>query len=88
MEAPKLPVPDGALARMVVMTPTDTLVANRAMISPLMARNAARGLSESRRPARRAAGRWARRAMSREPTMVSHGPAMTRPAMIRKQPEK
>ena len=42
------------------MIPTETLVANRAMISPLMARNAARGLSESRRPARRAAGRLVR----------------------------
>ena len=70
------------------MIPTDTLVANRAMMSPLMARKAARGLSESRRPARSTDGRPARRAMTREPTMVSHGPAMTSPAMISRHPEK
>ena len=70
------------------MTPTDTLVAKRAIISPLMARKPARGLSESRRPAISVAAPLVRRAMAREPTMVSQGPAMSSPAMIKKQPVK
>src|SRR6478736_3829937 len=52
---------DGSLLyKMVVITPTDTLVAKRAMISPLMARKEARGLSARRRPASSTAGRSAR----------------------------
>jgi hypothetical protein len=34
----------------------------------------------------RVAGRLARRAMTREAAMVSHGPAMTSPAMIKRIP--
>ena len=82
--APPLGAP--RLATIVVITPTATVVTNRARTSPLMARNPARGLSASRRAAMSVAGRWARRAMTREPTMVSQGPAMTSPTMISRKP--
>ena len=61
------------------MIPTETLATNRARMSPLIARKAARGLSDSRRPAMSTDGRLVRRAMTREPTMVSHGPAIDQP---------
>ena len=66
------------------MIPTATLVTNRARTSPLIARNPAlRVVGQPPRGDQR--GRpLARRAISRAPTMVSHGPATTSPA-IRKQ---
>jgi len=71
---------------MVVITPADALEMKSATMSPLTARNAARGLSERRRPAMSRAGRLVRRAMIREMSMVSHGPAMTSPAMASTKP--
>jgi hypothetical protein len=75
-------------ARIVVVIPIAALVMNRARISPLTDRNAARGLSPSRRPAMSAAGLLVRRARTRDPTMVSHGPAMTTPAIVSRNPRK
>ena len=68
------------------MMPTVTLVTNRATTSPLIARNPALGLSASRRAAISGAGRWARRAISRAPAMVSHGPATISPASRSRNP--
>ena len=75
-----------SLAFWVVMPATATVVMNRARTRPLTARNAARGSSASRRAAISAPGRLVRRAMIRAPVIVSHGPAMTRPTMISRQP--
>ena len=57
----------------VVITPTATLVTKSASMRPLIARKPAFGLSARRRAAMSAAGRLARRAITRAPTMVSHG---------------
>ena len=65
---------------------TATVMMNSARTRPLTARNAARGSSASRRAAISAPGRLARRAMTRAPAIVSHGPAMTRPIMISAKP--
>jgi hypothetical protein len=80
--------PAGAprFATNVVMTPTATLVTKSASTSPLIARNPVCGLSASRRPAISMAGRRVHRRMALEPIMVSHGPAMTSPAMTTKKP--
>ena len=51
-----------------------------------MNRKAALGLSRSRRPAMRVAGRLARFAMSREPAVVNHGPARTSPTIRSTKP--
>ena len=74
------------LATIVVITPTATLVTKSASMMPLIARKPAFGLSASRRAAMSVAGRLARRAMTRAPTIVSHGPARTRPAMMSRSP--
>ena len=55
---------------------------------PLIARKAARGLSESRRPAMSMAGLLARLAMTRAPAIISHGPAIISPVMSRRNPRK
>lgn len=65
----------------VPITPTATVVTNSASITPLTARNPADGLSASRRAAISAAGRPARAAIARAPTMVSHGPPVISPTM-------
>ena len=75
-------------ARIVVVIPTATLVMNKATMSPLIERNAARGLSPSRRPAMSAAGLLVCRARTCDPTMVSHGPAMTTPTIVSRNPRK
>ena len=71
---------------MVVMIPTVAVAMKSATMSPLTARNAARGLSESRRPAMRTAGRPVLRASMREISMVIQGPAMTSPTMTSRKP--
>src|SRR5262249_18435893 len=76
------------VATSVVITPTATLVTNRASTSPLIARNPDRGSSASRRPAISAAGRRARRDTSRERAVVSHGPATTSPTMTSRKPRQ
>lgn len=57
-----------------------------ASTSPLTARKPAFGSSASRRPAISTVGRPVRRAISRAPTMVSHGPASTSPPRISTMP--
>ena len=64
---------------MELSAPTTALEMNRAITSPLMNRKAVFGLSRSRRPAMSVAGRPARFTMRREPAVVNHGPASTRP---------
>ncbi len=81
--------PTGAgprLATIVVITPTATLVTKSASMMPLIARKPAFGLSARRRAAMSVAGRLAYRAMTRAPTIVNHGPAKTRPAMMSSRP--
>ena len=73
-------------ATMEAMTPKAELATKRATMSPLTARKAARGLSARRRPAISVAGRAARRARTRDPTMVSQGPATMSPARVRTNP--
>src|SRR5690242_21695801 len=70
------------LAFHVVMPTTATVVMNRASTRPLTARKAALGSSARRRAAISVPGRLVRRAMGRAAAMVSHGPAMARPAMM------
>ena len=74
------------LATIVVITPTATLVTKSASMMPLIARKPAFGLSARRRAAMSVAGRLAYRAITRAPTIVSHGPAKTRPAMMSSRP--
>src|SRR5579872_6754148 len=76
---PALPPPELLEARTELRAPMAALVTNRASTSPLTKRKAALGLSRSRRPAMRVAGRFARVVMSRDPAVVNHGPARTSP---------
>src|SRR6266404_8325801 len=71
------------LASCVVMATTATVVMNRASTRPLTARKAALGSSARRRAAISVPGRLVHRAMALAAAMVSHGPAMNRPAMMR-----
>src|SRR3984957_4936112 len=66
----------------VAIATTAAVVMSRASTRPLTARKAALGSSARRRAAISVAGRLASRAITRAATMVSHGPAMTRPTMI------
>ncbi len=68
----------------VAMATTAAVVMSRASTRPLTARKAALGSSARRRAAISVAGRLASRAITRAATMVSHGPATTRPTMIRR----
>ena len=77
-----------SLASCVVMATTATVVMNRASTRPLTARKAALGSSARRRAAISAPGRLVRRAMTRAAAMVSHGPAMTRPTMMSRKPDR
>ena len=70
------------------MMPTADVATNSARIRPLTARNPAFGLSPSRRAAISVASRLVRRAISRAPIMVSHGPAITSPAVITRKPDR
>ena len=74
------------LVSCVAISAAATVKMNSARTRPLTARNAARGSSASRRAAISAPGRLARRARTRAPAIVSHGPAMTRPIMISAKP--
>ena len=76
---PALPPPGLLAAAIELRAPITALVMKSASTSPLMNRKAARGLSRSRRPAMRVAGRFARLVMSREPAVVNHGPAEISP---------
>src|ERR1700722_14512440 len=69
-------------ASWVAMATTAAVVMSRASTRPLTAQKAALGSSARRRAAISVAGRFASRAMPRAATIVSHGPAMTRPTMI------
>ena len=70
------------LASCVVMATTATVVMNRASTRPLTARKAALGSSARRRAAISVPGPLVQRAMALAAAMVSHGPAMSRPAMM------
>ena len=74
------------LVSWVASSAAATVKMNSARTTPLTARNAARGSSASRRAAIRVPGRLARRAMTRAPAIVSHGPARIRPIMISAKP--
>jgi hypothetical protein len=74
------------LATMVPITPTATVVTKSARTTPLTARKPALGSSASRRAAISVATRLVRLAMSRDPTMVSQGPATTSPTMVTRMP--
>ncbi len=64
-----------------------TLATKRARTTPLTARNPDFGLSARRRAAISVLGRRAQRTISREPAIVSHGPATTRPVMTARIPD-
>src|ERR1039458_1853858 len=70
---PALPPLELLAAAMELSAPIAALATKRAITSPLMNRNAALGVSRSRRPAMSVAGRLARSAMSRAPAVVNHG---------------
>ncbi len=74
------------LVSWVASSAAATVKMNSARTTPLTARNAARGSSASRRAAIRVSGRLARRAITRAPAIVSHGPARIRPIMISAKP--
>ena len=84
--AARPPMGPRSFALCVVMAATATVVMNSARTRPLTARNPARGSSASRRAAISESGRLVRRARTCAPTIVSQGPAVTRPTMISRKP--
>ncbi|HET9970717.1 MAG TPA: hypothetical protein VFQ68_20950 [Streptosporangiaceae bacterium] len=74
------------LAFCVAMAAVATVVMSKASTRPLTARKAAFGSSAMRRAAISVPGRLVCRAMSLAAAMVSHGPAMTSPAMMSRKP--
>jgi hypothetical protein len=71
-----------SLVSCVAMATTAAVVMSKASTRPLTARKAALGSSASRRAAISVLGRLVRRAMILAAAMVSHGPAVTSPAMM------